>query len=137
MKIRYYYTDGRGQEHFDEHEVTMTLDGKTGQVYMSYYSTLYPGNNNTGYCGGNHFRGKRNSWRIVKESMTPEDKVMYGKFMAWWREYNLKSIRRNNADPCFPRHIGPVSDTVNGIGGTYHTLHCKACGRTWNIDSGD
>lgn len=139
MKIQYNYHDGRGQLHSKQHEVEMTLNEKTGHVFMSYESAQFPYNGNKVFCGGGQFlvKNKFKYWQVVKESMTPSDKQMYAKFMACWREYRLKDIRRKNADACFPRHIGKVTDTVNGIGGTYHTLHCDACKRTWNIDSGD
>jgi hypothetical protein len=139
MKIQYNFHDGRGQLHSKQYEVTMTTNEATGQVFMSYPSELFTYNGNKGFCGGSQFLVKNNFkyWQIIKDSMTASDKIMYGKFMSYWREYALKDIRRKNANACFPRHIGKVTDTVNGIGGTYHTLNCDACHQTWNIDSGD
>lgn len=136
MKVRYHYENGKREKLFKEHEVTMTLNDNTGQVYFSYHSPSFPYNGNKGYLG-RELMGKSGHWQIVRESMTQDERVMYGKALSFWRGELHKTIRRNNANACFPKHIGKVTDTVNGIGGTYHTLYCDACKQTWHIDSGD
>jgi hypothetical protein len=136
MKVRYHYENGRREKLFREHEVTMSINDKTGQVYFCYPEPANVYADKKGYLGS-YIMGKSGSWQIVRESMTQDERLMYGKALRYWRNKLHEEIRRNNANPCFPKHLGPVSDTVNGIGGTYHTLHCKACGSTWHVDSGD
>ena len=82
------------------------------------------------------FKHKWNHEReMVLFDYTPEEMNLVVQMLQAERKTKAETKRRNAL--CAGGHKGPVTDKVNGIGGTYHTLHCATCGNTWNIDSGD
>jgi len=113
-----------------------------GRVFLGSPTTYaYFPISHSAFLAGIDYWGKGKAPYCRFKEGSKEAKDLLVKFLQSGRkEFHRKrraDIERAKVDPCFPKHTGKVTDTTNGIGGTYHTMYCDKCKSTWHIDSGD